>query len=398
MKKKNIPQLTGLRFLAAFAIIMNHLVPFSLGFGPDTKIGAFSTNDGFLGMTLFFVLSGFIIHYNYYEKIMGGIKQKYKFFVARFSRLYPLFILFVFWDVSNLMFHALKNNDPETVNRIFSTIPIFILGIQSWFYALIGNRSIVYSYDFSTVTWSISTEFFFYLFYPIIAKIIGKLLHWKRIIFISILLIIVNSIAFYYIYNGYLDNFAVSIFGSMAGKMNNNAFRFSNWLGFLSPYIRIFEFLVGCLIAQLWSILHDRPASVIELIIGPALLAISLIYIIISWLPFSMQPDIYKLVFNFLQYRLAVPIIIFGLVRYKTFFSNILSGKIIVAFGDASYSIYILQLVIIRQLAYGGSRDNILAIFNHGIGQIVLIIFLAILSFRYIETPARRWLKKILLF
>src|SRR5260370_20669516 len=92
-----LPALTGLRFLAALCVVVAH------GAGAMTNLPAgnplwrvYLTSLAALGMTLFFVLSGFVIHYNYSEQIAKyhwrGI---FSFLIARFARLYLLYIVSV---------------------------------------------------------------------------------------------------------------------------------------------------------------------------------------------------------------------------------------------------------------------------------------------------------------
>ena len=88
--KKSIDELTGLRGIAALLIILHHvllLYPILRSYPIARSLGCF----GYMGMDLFFVLSGFVICYNYAEKIKVNPKKGIlEFFVARIARLYPL--------------------------------------------------------------------------------------------------------------------------------------------------------------------------------------------------------------------------------------------------------------------------------------------------------------------
>ena len=86
-RENYLPALDGLRFMAAMLVAGGHYASiFSQG-SPPVMV----TTLAGLGMTLFFVLSGFVIHYNYCGTIpkAGGLRA---FAVARFARLYPLYI------------------------------------------------------------------------------------------------------------------------------------------------------------------------------------------------------------------------------------------------------------------------------------------------------------------
>ena len=96
-KLGDLPSLTGLRFFAAFLILVGHGTPLMLKLTPNPQLVINVTNCFLeVGMELFFVLSGFVIHYNY--AAVGHHPQPRniaKFYIARFARIYPLYILFL---------------------------------------------------------------------------------------------------------------------------------------------------------------------------------------------------------------------------------------------------------------------------------------------------------------
>jgi peptidoglycan/LPS O-acetylase OafA/YrhL len=93
--RQDVPALTGLRFVAAFSVLIGHgfawmLQSHATPWGIVYWVGEAS---GF-GMTLFFVLSGFVIHYNYAILVTQGRWRGVGTYLwARFARLYPLFLL-----------------------------------------------------------------------------------------------------------------------------------------------------------------------------------------------------------------------------------------------------------------------------------------------------------------
>src|SRR5690349_3144793 len=165
-----LPALDGLRFTAAMLVAGGHYASImGQGTFPETL-----TSFTGLGMTLFFVLSGFVIHYNYYSTIpeRGGTRS---FAVARFARLYPLyFILFVFdftytWVTARSACGHAGDGGAQWLGLIS-----YLTLTQSWFYAVICNASMIYQYGpVSAVSWSISVEVFFYVAYVGVAKLIA---------------------------------------------------------------------------------------------------------------------------------------------------------------------------------------------------------------------------------
>src|SRR6202451_3234924 len=91
----DVPGLTGLRLLAAFSVLIAHAFGVLMQGHDAQGVVYWLTQASGFGMTLFFVLSGFVIHYNYAGAVTGrqGARGTAAFFWARFARLYPLLLL-----------------------------------------------------------------------------------------------------------------------------------------------------------------------------------------------------------------------------------------------------------------------------------------------------------------
>jgi peptidoglycan/LPS O-acetylase OafA/YrhL len=120
------------------------------------------------GMTLFFVWSGFVIHYNYRtlirERGLSGIGQ---FLWARFARLYPLFFLILMIDVmlGDRLYDVLAGVNDNFQDTLYA-LPYFLTLTHSWIYTVIGKNALIYQIGNNVpVTWSISTEWAFYIAY-----------------------------------------------------------------------------------------------------------------------------------------------------------------------------------------------------------------------------------------
>ena len=92
-RRNDIPSLTGLRGIAAWLVVIAHTDGFFVALQPAWLEYAWRVCAN-LGMTTFFVLSGFVIHYNYGASIAAkGAPAIRSFLIARFARLYPLYLL-----------------------------------------------------------------------------------------------------------------------------------------------------------------------------------------------------------------------------------------------------------------------------------------------------------------
>ena len=91
-RRPPLPALTGLRTLLAFTILMFHFTPAGLSSAKHPWLTLYPIIDiGYVFVSFFFLISGFILSYNYAHR-PGGVR-KADFWMARFSRLYAVYLL-----------------------------------------------------------------------------------------------------------------------------------------------------------------------------------------------------------------------------------------------------------------------------------------------------------------
>jgi len=396
-KLPEIPSLTGLRFFAAIFVCVAHTITYVVPGLPPT-ISRLAAE----GMTLFFVLSGFVIHYNYsnsiFENPFLGI---YNFFVSRFARLYPLFIFCLGLDL-------IKNYGYSTLPAMMNqAIPYYLTLTQSWFYIPMGGSSLIYQFGLMpSVSWSVSTEWFFYLAYPLIcfmlvkARKIGTKLSMLSVIFMAMPVFI----ALIYHFQSAINDFAVNAFGPVADQANHQD-SFSRWLIYFSPYSRISEFLVGCLTAAIYMQVSHRQPSRREERYGLIALSAALISVpichhyifnppqfsFLSWIPTLHQ------CFGFAP---SVSVIIFCCARYHNFITRFFCNPTILMGGEISYSIYLLHLPIAEAFSRDAAPVTLLKVLladsSRFLIAIVAILGAAMITYRFVEVPSRRILRKSL--
>jgi peptidoglycan/LPS O-acetylase OafA/YrhL len=173
--KTFFPHLNSLRFIAFLAVFIQHVFN-SLGYynsNPAFKFMVYHFfSNGALGVSFFFVLSGFLITYLLIEEkeTIGRVDIK-KFYMRRILRIWPVYFLIV--ALALLVFPHFKETVPAGFPIRFATNKL-----NPWLYiGFAGNFDYLYNGISNVVIgilWSVSVEEQFYLFWPLIIAFVPK--------------------------------------------------------------------------------------------------------------------------------------------------------------------------------------------------------------------------------
>jgi peptidoglycan/LPS O-acetylase OafA/YrhL len=161
--------LTSMRGIAAFIVVLYHLKGF-LHQHAFTQSFDWMYNKGYLAVDFFFVLSGFIIAFNYKHHFEKEIKWHllYVFIVKRIARIYPLHIFILLCFILIPMAHVLTNRpiDSQQYSLLAFLYKFFLVDL--W---MIGQQ---YWNAWNAPSWTISGEMFAYLTFPFVCFFIGR--------------------------------------------------------------------------------------------------------------------------------------------------------------------------------------------------------------------------------
>ncbi|MBK6411826.1 acyltransferase [Sphingopyxis sp.] len=148
-----LPTLTGLRGIAALAVLFYHIRGAMTGFLPEQGIAVLA--QGYLAVDLFFVLSGFVLWWNYGAQFgEQGIRAAPHFIVRRFARIFPLHLAILTAMALFAVALIISGRDPGAQYH-FSALPAHYLLVQNWGF---GDQL-----AWNDPAWSISTEWAAYL-------------------------------------------------------------------------------------------------------------------------------------------------------------------------------------------------------------------------------------------
>ncbi len=333
-----LEQLTFTRFLAAIAVVTFHYGRGSVLMDNET-LGLFF-HQALYGVSYFFILSGFVMMIAYSNK---EVKAK-KYFVARFARIYPLYLCCLFAVV---LFNIVLKNPFS-----FADLLAHLFTVQSWIP--------MHAQTLNFPDWSLSVEFFFYALFPFLINVV-----YKRF---SLTTLTVFILAFW-VLSQFLLTYAVDHWYIPDPSISCDLIHFF-------PLSHLNEFLLGNLVALLFLKYKENLNSTWNdvLVVASVVLLILLLKYPASFLYHN----------GFLAIAF-VPLIIF-LSGDKSKIAKIFKWKPLVFLGEISFGIYLLQLPV--YLFYQSVFFYLGFTFNFYV-FLVFLIAVAALSYFLIEKPCR---------
>ncbi len=347
--------LTSIRFFAAALIVLQHSAG-SFGISREILNKVYTAH----GVSIFFILSGFILTYVYGP--LEGKRAIRRFFVARFARLWPL--------------HALT---------FLMAWALFPVGDSVW--PMLANITMLHAwvpfkeYYFSVnhVSWSISTEFGFYLLFPLIVY------RWEK----RRLLTLVSAFFISFIIIFLFDFF----------DLVDRSVRPPNFYGFIyiSPLGRLYEFVLGMATASVFmrNACRFRPGIKAGTLLEVAALSgvcFALVFLrdCIIMLPLKKggAGEFWMLHGGLACFFYAAMILVFAFER--GYVSKFLSFRFMRVLGEISFSIYLVHQILLRYFRQNIESDLLL---SNPVAYLYFWIFLLAGSYflwTFMEKPCRK--------
>ena len=352
-KRRYITGLDGIRAIAVIMVLSYHL-----------KLALFKS--GFLGVTVFFVLSGYLITGILISEVEeeGTIDLK-NFWLRRIRRLVPavmsmaVVIIFVSAVVNRIIFtKGCKDFLASVLGfnnwwQIFNKVSYFeAAGVPSPF----------------THCWSLAIETQFYLIYPLIllgiyklAKSRGEGRAKRGLLFagVTLLLALISVILMIVLFDPQQDASRV----------------------YYGTDTRAFSLLFGALLAILWEyrMVPRRLSASVNMVLG----SVSFAALLVMTIAINGSSNFWYRGGQFVGTILTV-LMVYAVSGRKTWLSRFLSNPVLKWIGDRSYSIYLWHYPIILLISKGIKASWWITLI-----EIVLSVVMAELSYRFIETPIR---------
>ena len=363
--RPRLPALTSLRFLAAFHVFIFHVQAIVAVFGPAWYQRLASI--GYVGVSFFFVLSGFILVYTYEGKpIMAR-----DFWRARFARVYPAYAFALLLTTPFFVFAVRHFNQIKVGFMAFQAAhfkvaaALEILLLQSW----VPPAAL----SWNAVGWSLSVEAFFYLLFPLLLLCYGRLSR-KQLFAIMIACWLASN----------LISASYTVLRP-DGIVNPDSNVYTSWMNAVKffPVARLPEFLMG--MAAGFVFLRTKRNERIALpLIAAGLIAVALVARFSNRIPYA--------VIHTALLSPAFAALIYG-VALRSRWTSILENRLLVLFGDASYSMYLIHVTILFSFFHTQKGEVRNASFVGLAECLAMALAISILIYRFVEEPARRRLR-----
>lgn len=351
-QKAKIAGLDGIRAIAVVVVFVSH---FSIGvpwFDEQSWYGQFR-RAGFLGVNMFFVLSGFLITYTLLTtRHNDGRLGLRRFYVSRSARIFPAVIVFL---VVHFIYAALWDYPPfgrvrDEVIMVVSTI------FQFANYAVLSDTNLL---EENGALWSLSVEGHFYIIWPFFIFILFRLVT-KTSIAIAALVAIVPILYMW-----------------LAWIFQNN--------GYLSAYLRtdarIVSLVVGALGAALWLRTSYLSPMFIRLLAIPAVAVMVVVHSVADgWEPFIWDGGM-------ALFDIATMIVILSLAMGVFPAVSVLTHSTMEWIGKISYGLYIWQIPVLTLLHRHAPSWNQAVVASLAV---VVTIACGAGSYYFVEQPVRR--------
>ena len=359
-----IPAIDGLRALAVIAVMFYHL-------------GFSWIPGGFLGVDLFFVISGYVITRLLLDSIAqsGGLDLR-GFYIARARRLLPALLFTVVTTTIAIGIWA-----PDTIKRFVTDMPFALTGTMNWwlvareqdYFESIGRPPLLQH------TWSLAVEAQFYLVWPLILYFILKRLGKNRIPFAALLIAAASGITLLIV--------SLSLDASSSSDVSHIYF------GTDTHSIGLF---LGAALAVSWipqnftTTLTKQAQNFIDGVGVFGFIGILATFLFIN----ESDPTLYKIAFPLAAIFGAA--IIMSVVHPASRFAPVLENPVLLWIGQRSYAIYLWHWIIFQvtrpTVDLAGQTWALYSL------RILIVFALADISLRYVEIPIRRgalkyWLK-----
>ncbi|WP_066947883.1 acyltransferase family protein [Streptomyces lushanensis] len=360
IERSRLPSLTGARFLAACMVVVCHvgiaLIP-RLGSTGATDSLRYFEASGNVGVSFFFVLSGFILTW-----VSRPDDAPRRFWRRRLVKIFPNHLVTLSAALLLMLTAGVSITAVNTVPTVFL--------VQSW----IPYQDAVINYGANAPSWSLSCELLFYLSFPLVLRLTrgirpGHLWRWLVGVAVAIALVPLPA----------------PLLPDQPRMLLTNEPWWEVWFTYYFPVTRLLEFVLGILVALI--VVHGR-----RLPLGPVP---ALLLAVAAFVGGAHLPGVYDRVS---ATALPIALLIAALAKADVLGrSKVLGSRPMIVLGEISYSLYLIHYLVVSYGPIGAVHPenwakpvSMAGALGYGLLTLAISLVLAWLLYTFVEAPAMR--------
>jgi peptidoglycan/LPS O-acetylase OafA/YrhL len=353
---KQLPPLTGIRFIAVVMIFLFHYnVPF---YGKYLQ-AAF--HQFFLGVAVFFVLSGFLICYNYGKGVSLYKPFLKKYYINRIARIVPLY--FILLTLTFVVFYIRREGSDNLLGMYLINLS-FLKGYSAW-----------YMFTGIFPAWSLTPEMTFYLLFPFMYILaIRYNWWWQQVMMFWALGLILYAFFYFFPFRGFFKGFQFVVSATF--------------------FCRCFEFILGMKLACWFRNWQEKnkdhqvvSAALPKYTSGGALLCLLVIVAMAIINPHdgaATRPGGWVLAA--VVFPAGVALLLFGLLTEASWFARLLSSAPLQILGKSAYAFFLVHAGVISVWLFALWNGNQPLLF-------ISVVLVSIALYYLVERPINKWIK-----
>lgn len=348
--RPSLPALTSLRFFAALMVVASHLEFLKHNSIPTVRWIALNIfEEGYIGVTFFFILSGFILANRYSPTFATGTASRRRFYAARFARVMPLHLLTMAFSLPVILIGTSQAMDTHFLVKLFTNAALLqsFIPDPDWYFS------------FNSPAWSLSVELLFYAAFPLLI-----VLKSRHLILLAIAVVVAKIV--------------------LAQAMDTGH---QHFLQYIFPPLRLADFVAGILLYRVFHVCkakNVRSASQLQVATVALLLgAVGIGFFLPQWARFDIW------------YIGPMAAVIYSFAHSDGVFARMVSGRTMILLGESSFALYLIHQLVMR---YGERVISHAAIARSGAVDLMISaayltvsIVVSVCLFKYFETRAKDW-------
>ncbi len=325
--KKRLESFGALRALCCLSVILLH-----------THVTVYT---GYLGVTTFFIMSGFLLVYNYYDRTeldAASVSLCFRFAHGKVKKLYPLHLLTMALFVAEYAYALITGLAKPTL-QLFAPFIANVLLIQTWF------PSENFYFSFNIVSWYLSVSAFLYFMFPLVLKAVRRLRSTAQAAVLCVLLFAVQAAVSY-------CGCGSAWLGAMLGRNGGTV----QWLLQVFPPMRLPAFWIGCNLGYIFLKTENRVFTKAQAAVFEALTVLAAVCSLCTGLLPKSAPRLPAFFDYSLKYMLPAAMLVLAFAYARDPAVRLLTNRVMLHLGRLSPYIYLIHYPVIAATALAVTR------------------------------------------